>query len=191
MTLPYQIPPEASVIIGIDPGVNGAVALLDTSNWLLGCIDMPTVELFTNGKTHREPSPTVLAEIIRAVSPLLLVCEKLQNFGMHPNPNDLMKMGRWRGQIEGLVAASQVGFEHPYPSAWKRQMGLTADKKLSTLRANALFPHCVSLWKRAKDHDRAEAALLALYGCMALDLMPRRPIRLWPLLEDDNHGVAT
>jgi hypothetical protein len=34
-----------------------------------------------------------------------------------------MKMGRWRGQIEGLVSGCEVGLEAPYPSQWKRHHG--------------------------------------------------------------------
>lgn len=180
--LPFETLPQAC-IIGIDPGVKGALAFLDTQNWRLGVIDMPTVTLFVNGKDRIEPSPNALAQIVREIAPILVCSEKLQNFGFHPNPNDLMKMGRWRGQIEGIVAASEVGFEHPYPNQWKQRMGLTSDKKFSKTRANALFPNCAHLWTRAMDHDRAEAACIALYGCIALGLMPpaRTPITPIPL----------
>lgn len=182
--LPFETIPQACVI-GIDPGVTGAVAFLDTEHWTLGVIDMPQVELFVNGATRKEPSPHALSQILKAVNPILVCSEKLQNFGMHPNPDDLMKMGRWRGQIEGMVAYAEIGFEHPYPSQWKARMGLTADKKFSQTRANALFPECAHLWKLIKHHDRAEAAVIALYGCMSLGVMPTKaklPIRPMALL---------
>jgi crossover junction endodeoxyribonuclease RuvC len=179
--LPFERIPS-SCIIGIDPGVNGALAFLDTDRWQLGVIDMPTVEIVVSGEDRKEPSPQALAEIVKEVRPILVCSEKLQNFGFHPNPDDLMKMGRWRGQIEGIVAHAEVGFEHPYPAQWKRRMGLTSDKKFSRTRANALFPNCAHLWSRVKDHDRAEAAVIALYGCLALEIVPKKSITPIPLI---------
>jgi hypothetical protein len=179
--LPFEVVPSAC-IIGIDPGVTGAVAFLDTQRWTLGVIDMPQIELIVSGKPRNEPAPAAIAWLVREINPILIVSEKLQNFGFHPNPDDLMKMGRWRGQIEGIVAMAEVAFEHPSPSAWKARMGLTSVKEHSRLRANALFPKCTAMWKFKKDHDRAEAVCLALYGCLSLDIVPTKQITPMKLL---------
>jgi Holliday junction resolvasome RuvABC endonuclease subunit len=181
--LPFEYTPS-NCVIGIDPGVKGAIAFLDTARWTLGVIDMPTISLTRNGKERNEPATNAIAEIIAEVHPILVCSEQLHNFGFHPNPDDLMKMGRWRGQIEGIVAASKVGFEHPTPSVWKGKMGLTAEKELSRLRANKLFPGCASIWKYKKDHDRAEAALIALYGCLTLGIQPTKAITAIPIIAE-------
>lgn len=175
MSFPFAPLPSAC-IFGIDPGVTGAIAFLDTQDWKLGVMDMPTIEVTTNGKDHREPSPNVIASLIREIKPILVCSEKLQSIGKEINPLDLAKMGRWRGQIEGIVAHAQVAFEHPTPAVWKNRMGLTAVKEFSRTRAAALFPNCKGFWTRKMDHDRAEAACIALYGCLSLGIVPTKPI---------------
>jgi crossover junction endodeoxyribonuclease RuvC len=50
------------------------------------------------------------------------------------------------------------------PAQWKRAMHLTSDKEQSRARALETFPVCAHHFARKKDHGRAEAALIALYG---------------------------
>ena len=52
------------MILGIDPGLSGAIAFLDVMNESIVVMDMPTVELQRNGKTKREVSPVLLADMI-------------------------------------------------------------------------------------------------------------------------------
>ena len=44
------------IIIGIDPGLSGAVAFYDTVEGTIEVADMPVVELSRNGKNKREIS---------------------------------------------------------------------------------------------------------------------------------------
>lgn len=183
--IPFDVTPNAA-IIGIDPGVTGAVAFLDTQDWTLGVIDMPTIDIVIAGKDRREPAPSALAGLFREIKPILVVSEKLQNMGAaHSSPDALFKMGRWRGHIEGLVAMGELPFESPYPSVWKKTMGLTADKERSRLRANALFPKCTNFWRFKKDHDRCEAAMLALYGALQIGIAPTKVIKPMTLLPEE------
>jgi hypothetical protein len=51
------------------------------------------------------------------------------------------------------------------PSAWKKYWHLPGkDKEAARQRALPLFPAAHTLLARKRDHGRAEAALLALYG---------------------------
>lgn len=170
--------------MGIDPGVTGAIAFLDTQVWELAVIDMPTISVVVNGRDHNEPAPAAIAEMCRLIKPILLVSEKLQNMGEASPASEYSKMlmARWRGQLEGIVTMGEIAHEHPSPSSWKKTMGLTASKELSRTRANALFPQCAHFWRFKKDHDRAEAAILALYGVLALGITPPRIIKPMQLL---------
>lgn len=184
--LSFETIPNACVI-GIDPGVTGAIAFLDTQRWSLGVIDMPTISIVVSGKDRDEPAPAAISMLVRQIKPILLVSEKLQNMGAASPASEHSKilMGRWRGQLEGIVAALEIPHEHPYPSEWKKAMGLTASKELSRTRANALFPACTDFWRFKKDHDRAEAAMLALYGCLKLGIQPPRQIRPMTITKED------
>jgi hypothetical protein len=50
------------------------------------------------------------------------------------------------------------------PSVWKPKVGVTSDKQTSLALARALFPMAADQLKRQKDHNRAEALLIAEYA---------------------------
>jgi len=67
-------------IIGIDPGLNGAIAVLNGEH--LTIIDMPTMTIERNGKSKRQVSASDLAEIIKRFTPLemtapIAFCERV------------------------------------------------------------------------------------------------------------------
>jgi hypothetical protein len=62
----------------------------------------------------------------------------------------------------GILAAVALPHTRIRPHIWKKALGLGQDKEASRLRAMQLFPSAEL--RRKKDHGRAEALLLALYG---------------------------
>ena len=68
-------------------------------------------------------------------------------------------MGIW----VGILATLELPYTSVRPSVWKRSLALGKDKEASRLRAMQLFPGADL--RRKKDHGRAEALLLAYYGC--------------------------
>lgn len=56
------------------------------------------------------------------------------------------------------------------PSVWKPAMGCTADKKKTKRVAHLLFPHCRSI---LTSEAKAEAALIGLYTCLQLQIVPK------------------
>jgi crossover junction endodeoxyribonuclease RuvC len=78
------------------------------------------------------------------------------------------KYGRAIGAIEAAVSLTGVSLTIIEPTAWKRFHGLRGgEKEASRLRALMLFPTANALLCRRKDHGRAEAALIALYGAQS------------------------
>lgn len=75
------------------------------------------------------------------------------------------KYGRATGALEAAIVLSAIPLEIVEPTAWKRFWHLPAkDKERSRQQALQLFPAAHGLLARKKDHGRAEAALIALYG---------------------------
>jgi crossover junction endodeoxyribonuclease RuvC len=73
--------------------------------------------------------------------------------------------GRAIGAVESAVALCQVPITIVEPSVWKRRFHLNGgDKEQSRLLALQKFPQQHALLARKKDHNRAEAVLLAVYG---------------------------
>lgn len=78
------------------------------------------------------------------------------------------------GVLHGVLAAHFIPIELTTPAHWKRSLRVTGDKDASRLRASAIFPLWSALWSRAKDHGRAEAALIALHGVNQLPVRQAR-----------------
>jgi len=52
------------------------------------------------------------------------------------------------------------------PATWKRALGgIPAEKDAARARASQLMPSASGYWARKKDDGRAEAALIAFWGC--------------------------
>ena len=75
------------------------------------------------------------------------------------------KFGRATGAIEAAIALSGLPVEIVEPSVWKRALRLPGkDKEAARQRALELFPGAHSLLARKRDHGRAEAILIAMFG---------------------------
>ncbi len=151
------------MILGIDPGLSGAIALLSPEGNVLAIEDMPTIEVVINGKKRRNMPPVALANTIRILAPQKAF---LENVGVRPGEGAVgaFSFGRNLGQIEGVLAALRIPTTLVHPATWKRRMNIPADKGGARMKAMALFPDKADLFKRVKDDGRAESALLAYYG---------------------------
>lgn len=154
-----------SVVLGIDPGVSGALAILDGGR-LAGVADMPT--LAAEGKKGRRivDGPSLLRLLRRFSSKhsgLACVLEEVRSM-----PRDghvgAFSFGRGFGTIETALAACAIPYATVRPSVWKKRMGVTADKDQARAIASRLLPEGATLWPLVKHDGRAEAALIALYG---------------------------
>ena len=75
------------------------------------------------------------------------------------------KYGRAVGAIEAAITLSGIPVTIVEPSMWKRFWRLPGkDKESSRQQALQLFPAAHAALARKKDHGRAEASLIALYG---------------------------
>lgn len=151
------------MILGIDPGLSGALALLSPEGHVLAIEDMPTVEIVVNNKKRRTVPPAALVALLKKMAPQKAF---LENVGVRPGEGAVgaFSFGRNLGQIEGVLAALQIPTTLVHPATWKRRMSIPADKGGARMKAMALFPDKVDLFKRVKDDGRAESALLAYYG---------------------------
>jgi Holliday junction resolvasome RuvABC endonuclease subunit len=149
-------------ILGIDPGCYGALALLD-GDQLVRVVDMPRI-MVRRGKTDKaEVGGHELGEILRELAPDLVVLEQV--YGVTgQSASAAFNFGRACGVAEGACKALGRRVEMAPPASWKRALGLAPGKDAARAMAVELWPEHVWLFKRVKDADRAEAALIALWG---------------------------
>lgn len=150
-------------ILGIDPGLSGAMALLDQFAYSeIAVEDIPILEISCGRTSRRIISAENLASIILRLRPDHIFVENV-----HPMPGQgVTSSGRLMeslGIIRGVIGTLQLSRTFVEPSVWKRRMGLIGKGKDDSIAlALNLFPS-VDL-SRKKDHNRAEALLIAEFG---------------------------
>lgn len=163
-----------TVFIGIDPGLNGAIAAIGvTSGTRFGdaispaslyVADIPTHEITVNGKKRQQLDKHRLREILTGIG---TGCRAFVE-DVHSMPKQGVASSFKFGFVAGAIqqAVVDAGFELTLvpPQVWKRRFGLTADKDAARARASAVFPGSSHLWPLKKHDGRTEAALIALYG---------------------------
>lgn len=143
-------------ILGIDPGASGAMAFyFPKAPQLVSAEDLPAI----NGRI----TAAALYERIFQMGPDYAVVE-----AVHSMPGQgvasTFKFGRACGTIDGVLGALKVPVHYVTPSKWKSHFRLSQDKDASRTRAIEFWPARAELFARKKDHNRAEAALLARWG---------------------------
>ena len=146
--------------IGIDPGVNGAIAVLEDQQ-LIALFDMPVMNL--SGKKQQVNAPK-LAEIIGSGSPR---ADEAYVEQVHSMPkqgvSSSFNFGVSYGVIMGVLGALQIPMVLVSPAVWKRRAGLTGkEKDASRTLAQQLYP--AAPLGRKKDIGRADAILIARFG---------------------------
>ncbi|XP_076884595.1 Holliday junction resolvase MOC1, chloroplastic-like [Bidens hawaiensis] len=160
-------------VIGVDPDVSGALAVLKPYD-VLGSsaaqvYDSPNVKVLIGNRVRRRMDTKAVVELLRSLSiPTGTTAYIEQSI---PYPGD-GKQGWWSGGFNyglwiGVLVASGVSVV-PVPSLrWKQEFKLSGNGKTkddSRALACSLFPSLSSSLKRKKDHGRAEALLIAAYG---------------------------
>lgn len=165
--------------IGIDPGLDGAVAVIDDRGFLVSLDDAPTIsvekpakknaKLDKDGKKKkgkkRLPLASEMADIIERArtSTTGRISVTIENVHAMPKQGvtSMFSMGRGFGIWEGIVSGLRLPVEYVEPSKWKREMGILrgSDKAASIVAASRLFPGA-SL-SRKKDDGRGDALLIA------------------------------
>lgn len=148
-------------ILGIDPGLEGAVAVFDSAEpSAVVADDLPTVgegtkrcidELSLHRWLGANSADHAFIEYVSA----------MQQWGVASS----FRFGMSFGTLRAVVALHGIPYTLVTPVKWKRFFNLTGgDKEGSRQRALQLYPHSAQLFERKKDHQRAEAALIATYG---------------------------
>ena len=147
------------LVIGIDPGLTGAIAILSEGTALVALEDLPVcrtpgklawidgvqLQFLLNDKLNGQ-SATAVVELVHSM-PKQGVASSFA-FGVS------------FGSVLSILQARQIPLHLISPTQWKRALQLVGkDKKAALYKARLLFPQAdLTL---AKHHGRAEALLLA------------------------------
>ncbi len=156
-----------SYFVGIDPGLNGGICILDGDEMSPAVYVMPTVKVGT--KNHIDPH--ALRDIIASRNVQEVVIERV---GARPGQGvtSMFSFGYGAGIIEGVCAARFIPYRFVTPQAWQKKIleGLPKDgTKSSVVYCKRKFP--LIDWRetpRCKNaHDgMTDAACIAMYGLL-------------------------
>lgn len=165
------------IILGVDCGVTGAIASLTGDGEFISVYDVPMIEScrlkWVDAAAVDEILTLVVsrANSIRAGSGLAIRAYVELTHAM-PKTGSVAahSQGMTLGSMLCALQSRGVSIELVTPAAWKRFFGLVAkgdtsyrERKAASLsRARIYYP--MAKLDRVKDHNRAEALLIAKYG---------------------------
>ena len=149
----------ASCILGIDPGLSGAVAFyFPQAPDRIVAEDMPVADRLVDCAT--------LAARIRQMAPGLAIVERVASMPKQ-GVSSTFKFGTAYGAVIGILATLEIRTVLVTPQVWKKHFRLDGDKEKGRALALRTFAKTPEHFSRKKDQGRAEAALIALYGAIA------------------------
>lgn len=160
------------MIIGIDPGISGAIAAVtDHGNMVIAVHDMPVVVSAVKSRTAHEVDAAGLALILRSLDLAAVKSVVIERVHAMPGQgvSSMMSLGDSKGVVRGVCAALGLPIEYVEPQRWKKHAGLMgSDKDASRCLALQLWPSMAESLKLKKHHGRAEALLIARFGAKVL-----------------------
>lgn len=157
------------VIIGVDPGIHGAVAFLHVDGntgkqWpeLVHVLDLPTEKVGEHNRLDLVELRATIGRLLTAVDPARI---KLTIEDVHAAPgqgvSSMFRFGFAAGALTGLFTGMGVSPQYITPQVWRRRVGVN-EQRDSLQRVVEIFPAKAELFRRKMDHNRADAALIAL-----------------------------
>jgi len=146
--------------IGIDPGLSGAIAVLNDDLSLFAVYDMPVMAV---SKGKNQVNAAALADLVLIEGrPDIAYLEQV-----HAMPGQgvsgMFSFGTSYGIVQGVLAALRIPMVLVRPQAWKGRAGLSGkDKDMARTLAIRLYP--AADLSRKKDIGRADAILIARFS---------------------------
>ena len=145
--------------LGIDPGLSGAIAVLQDNDELLVVYDMPVMA--GTGKRQQVNA----AEIVRILSGYEISVAYLERVSAMPGQgvSSMFSFGTSYGIIIGVLAALSIPMVLVSPQTWKAKAGLRGkEKDCARTLMQQLYPE--AQLGRKKDIGRADAIAIARFG---------------------------
>ena len=154
------------LIIGIDPGISGAICFFEDGK-VKEVIDMPTM---AEGKKNKRQvnGPQIYNEISLRVNKLkkkeiIIVIEHVSAMPGQ-GVTSMFNFGQSFGVLKGICAAMQLSMYFVRPAKWKKYFGLIkTEKDASRTKVIEIFPYISSQLSRKKDSNKADAILIASF----------------------------
>ena len=154
------------IIIGIDPGLNGAIAVLE-NNKVLNIFDVPVMP---EGKKNKRQINS--AQLVKMLEEIIKDLDKnevtvvVENVSAMPGQGvtSMFNFGQTFGAIKGICAALSLPIFFVRPAKWKKHFDLiNSSKDSSRTKAIELYPTISDKLSKKKDVNKSDAILIARF----------------------------
>ena len=154
------------LIIGIDPGISGAICFFEDGR-ILDVLEMPSM---TEGKKNKKQvnGAQIYNEISKKIKNIdkknIKVVIEMVSAMPGQGVTSMFNFGQSFGILKGICSAMRLPMYFVRPAKWKKYFNLiNAEKDASRTRAIEIFPYFSSELSRKKDSNKADAILIASF----------------------------
>ena len=152
------------IIFGIDPGVSGAISILENKK-VIEVFEMPT--MIDGKKSKRQVNGAQVTNIIKERldknKEIIVVVEHV-NAMPGQGVTSMFNFGQSFGVIKGICSALSLPIYFVRPMKWKKHFNLIkTNKDASRTKVIEIYPEISSKLSRKKDSNKADAILIARY----------------------------
>ena len=152
------------IVVGIDPGLSGAIAILE-NNKVLNIFDMPVMA--EGKKNKRQLNSAQLVNIIKdSTKPDAEIAVVVEQVNAMPGQGvtSMFNFGQTFGAIKGVCAALELPIFFVRPSKWKKHFELiNSSKDSSRTKVIEMYPSLSSQLAKKKDVNKSDAILIARF----------------------------
>ena len=152
------------LIIGIDPGLSGGIAILENDK-VKEMFDMPVMP--DGKKNKRQLNSALLAQLIKEnikdIDNSAMVVEQV-NAMPGQGVTSMFNFGQSFGAIKGICAALKLPIFFVRPAKWKKHFELiNSSKDASRTKVIEMYPSIAEKLSKKKDVNKSDAILIARY----------------------------
>ena len=151
-------------IIGIDPGLSGAIAILK-NNKVLSIFEIPVM---SEGKKNKRQLNS--AQLVKLLKDNILENEEVSVVVEQVNAmpgqgvTSMFNFGQTFGAIKGICAALGLPIFFVRPAKWKKHFDLiNSSKDASRTKAIEMYPSLSDQLSKKKDVNKSDAILIARF----------------------------
>ena len=151
-------------IFGIDPGIAGAIAILDEKK-IVDVIDLPTMS--EGKKNKKQLNSAHLSQYISTnivdINKTVVVVEQV-NAMPGQGVTSMFNFGQTFGAIKGICAALGLPIFFVRPAKWKKHFDLiNSSKDASKTKAIEMYPSLSDQLSKKKEVNKSDAILIARF----------------------------
>ena len=151
-------------IIGIDPGLSGAIAVMNDKK-VINMYDMPVMAEGKKNKRQLNSSQLVniIKENINENEETIVVVEQV-NAMPGQGVTSMFNFGQTFGAIKGVCAALKLPIFFVRPSKWKKHFELiNSSKDASRTKVIEMYPTLSAQLTKKRDVNKSDAVLIAKF----------------------------